>query len=256
MDDAQRADALRRRRNGRILGFVIIAVAVLGGAYFFGGSGEQQESAPGDSGSPEPAGAACGAEPPPPADPPQFDAPPEPALEEGVDYAAVIRTSCGDITLDLHEDKAPITVNNFVFLAREGFYDGLTFHRVELNALIAGGDPEGTGQGGPGYTIPDEYPTSPAQYVYGTVAMANEGPNTAGSEFFVVVHDPEPADGYEPAGYRPDYSIFGKVDLTDDESLDALEAISRVETKLSNDPAEAVQPVTPVFIETVEIVER
>ena len=252
----QRAEALRRRRNARFIGFVVIVAALTAAAIFVRPSEDDNAEGSRRVDRKGRAEAACGAEAPPTEEPPQYDEPPEPALEEGVDYRAVISTSCGQIALDLLEAKAPINVNNFVFLAREGFYDGLTFHRVELNAIIAAGDPEGTGSGGPGYTIPNEYPDSPREYVYGTVGMANEGPDTAGSEFFVIVHDPEGEDGYDAAGYRPDYTIFGKVDLTDVESLDTLEKIAKVETKVSDDPAEAVRPLVPVYIESVEILER
>ena len=224
---------------------------------------------------------ACGADRPPPADPPTYDAPPAFKLDKKVDYSALIKTSCGDVALDLLEDEAPRTVNNFVFLAREDFYDGLTFHRIEQNSIIHGGDPEGTGRGGPGYTIPDELPKSPDEYVFGTVGMANEGPGTAGSQFFVVVHDPDPdaqvvfeactaseqvcrerrreaekdARQDEAAGYRPDYAIFGRVDPKDETSVTTLTEIATLETKIADDPVTATQPVSPVYIESVNILE-
>lgn len=177
-------------------------------------------------------------------------------LEQGVDYSAVIATSCGEITLDLLEDKTPQNVNNFIFLAREGFYDGLTFHRIEQNSIIQGGDPEGTGHGGPGYTVPDELPETPKVYKFGTVAMANEGPNTAGSQFFIVVHDDDPAGGYDPVGYRPWYSLFGAVNTDDDESVGVLDAIATQDTKVGDDPTIATQPISPVYIESIEILEN
>lgn len=182
------------------------------------------------------------------------------ALEQGVDYSAVIATTCGEITMDLLEDKAPQNVNNFIFLAREGFYDGLTFHRIEQNSVIQGGDPEGTGHGGPGYTVPDELPETPKVYKFGTVAMANEGPDTAGSQFFIVVHDDDPAGGYDPVGYRPSYTLFAAVDPNDEESVATLTdpntGISTQDTKVGDDPTIATQPISPVFIESIEILEN
>ena len=176
-------------------------------------------------------------------------------LEKDVDYGATISTSCGDIEMDLLEKEAPITVNNFVFLAEEGFYDGLEFHRVEQNSIIQGGDPTKTGRGGPGYEIPDELPKSPKKYTFGTVGMANNGPGTGGRQFFIVVHDADPEDGYEPAGYRPHYSIFGRVDPNDAASVETLTTIALQETKTSNDPSIATQPVAPIYIESIEIIE-
>jgi cyclophilin family peptidyl-prolyl cis-trans isomerase len=158
-----------------------------------------------------------------------------------VDYRAIIETSCGTIEMDLFEDEAPVTVNNFVFLAREGFYDGLTFHRIEPTFVIQGGDPQGTGAGGPGYEFEDELWAKPKHYVYGTVSMANAGPNTNGSQFFVIVHEPKE----QKAGLAPAYSMFGEVD---EGSYPTLDKIKKVETNGST-------PVSAVYIESVEIVE-
>ena len=111
----------------------------------------------------------------------------------------VIKTNKGDIHLDLNPAEAPLTVNNFVVLARDGYYDGVTFHRVVPRFVIQGGDPTGTGSGGPGYNFKDEAVTRP--YKAGTVAMANAGPNTNGSQFFICLED-------QP-GLPPNYTIFG-----------------------------------------------
>jgi peptidyl-prolyl cis-trans isomerase B (cyclophilin B) len=102
-------------------------------------------------------------------------------------YSATIATDKGDIVISLHPDKAPQSVNNFVFLARDGFYDGLTFHRVEPEFVIQAGCPEGTGRGGPGYRFEDE-PVR-GEYIAGAVACANAGPNTNGSQFFICTVD-------------------------------------------------------------------
>jgi len=116
-------------------------------------------------------------------------------------YIAVVQTTKGAFTIELLPKAAPKTVNNFVFLAREGFYDGLTFHRVLPNFVAQGGDPKGDGTGGPGYTFEDEPVTM--DYTEGTVAMANAGPNTNGSQFFICLQD-------LPA-LPKNYTIFGRV---------------------------------------------
>jgi cyclophilin family peptidyl-prolyl cis-trans isomerase len=119
-------------------------------------------------------------------------------------YTAALQTSQGPITLALDPKAAPNTVNNFVVLARYHFYDGLIFHRVVPDFVIQGGDPQGTGSGGPGYMFPDELPKA-GGYKTGSLAMANSGPNTNGSQFFIVVSD----NGAKQL--QPLYSLFGQV---------------------------------------------
>jgi peptidyl-prolyl cis-trans isomerase B (cyclophilin B) len=128
-----------------------------------------------------------------------YSSPPQMQVEANRIYHAVIKTNKGDIHLDLNPAEAPMTVNNFVVLARDGYYDGLTFHRVVPHFVIQGGDPTGTGSGGPGYKFKDEAVKRP--YKAGTVAMANAGPNTNGSQFFICLED--------QAGLPPNYTIFG-----------------------------------------------
>ena len=120
-------------------------------------------------------------------------------IETNRTYYATIKTNKGDIRLQLNPAEAPLTVNNFVALAQDGFYDGVVFHRVEPRFVIQGGDPTGTGRGGPGYRFKDEPVKRP--YKAGTVAMANAGPNTNGSQFFICLED-------QP-GLPPNYTIFG-----------------------------------------------
>jgi len=120
-------------------------------------------------------------------------------IEMNRTYDVVIKTNKGDIHLQLNPAEAPQTVNNFVALARDGYYDGVTFHRVVPGFVIQGGDPTGTGSGGPGYKFNDEPVKRP--YKAGTVAMANAGPNTNGSQFFICLED--------QAGLPPNYTIFG-----------------------------------------------
>lgn len=164
---AEREAAVRRQRLIR-LGGVASVIAVLVALAVFTGGDDKEANTTGARGNDEAGGVACGAEAPEQASPKQYDKP-EQVLEAGVDYRAVMTTSCGDVAIDLLEDKAPVTVNNFVFLAREGYFDGLTFHRIEPSFVIQGGDPNGkNGQppDGPGYEIPDELWAKPKKYVY------------------------------------------------------------------------------------------
>lgn len=199
-----------------------------------------------------PTEAACGAEPPPKADPGQYKKP-EQVTEDGVDYGAVIKTSCGDITVDLLEESTPETVNSFVFLSKEGYFDGLIFHRIVPDFVIQAGDPNGlNGQepDGPGYSIPDELPTKSNGYRFGALAMANAGPGTGGSQFFFVVHAPETGN---PAGLQPDYAIFGEASKDSEETL--LE-IAKQKTFGGTNPAMAEMPKASVYIESIEITEN
>ena len=133
----------------------------------------------------------------------RYNKSPEMIIDPARHYTAVIETNKGNMTIELFADAAPKTVNNFVFLAREGFYDGVTFHRVIENFVIQGGDPTGTGRGGPGYTFEDEVQGNPHRHETGTLSMANAGPNTNGSQFFIC-HSPQPhLDGR--------HTVFGKV---------------------------------------------
>jgi cyclophilin family peptidyl-prolyl cis-trans isomerase len=161
--------------------------------------------------------------------------PPEMTIDPQRSYRATIETSAGTMTADLFPSDAPKTVNNFVFLAREGFYEGVIFHRVIKGFMIQGGDPTGTGTGGPGYKFADE-PVK-RSYERGTLAMANAGPNTNGSQFFIMHAD---------YGLPPNYTIFGK--LTSGE--DVLDSIAQARTGANDRPTE------PVRIERVEISEE
>jgi cyclophilin family peptidyl-prolyl cis-trans isomerase len=190
----------------------------------------------------------------PASDPQQYEGEkPYPDLDPGVDYSAVIATSCGDIEVDLAEEQAPNTVASFVFLSREGYFDGLTWHRVVGGFVIQSGDPNGRNgepPDGPGYTIDDELEgVQDKDYRYGTVAMANSGPDTSGSQFFIVAHDRENS---EPAGLDAAYTIFGQVA---EDSFDVIDSISRQPVTGGDDPVTAEQPRVPVYIESVEIVE-
>ncbi len=121
----------------------------------------------------------------------QWNTPPEMEIDPKKKYTATVSTDKGDMLIELFADKAPKTVNNFVFLARQGFYDGIIFHRVIANFMAQGGDPTGKGSGGPGYKFADEFHPSLRHDKPGTLSMANAGPNTNGSQFFIT-HVPTP----------------------------------------------------------------
>ena len=135
--------------------------------------------------------------------PQQYDAPPALTIDPSKSYTATFKTEKGDIVVELFADKVPNTVNNFVFLAREGFYDDTTFHRVLANFMAQAGDPTDTGRGGPGYRFEDEFHSSLKHDKPGILSMANAGPNTNGSQFFIT-HVPTPhLDGR--------HAVFGQV---------------------------------------------
>jgi len=116
----------------------------------------------------------------------KYPAPPSMTIDTSKKFAATFNTSRGSIVVDLFAKDAPKTVNNFVFLAREGFYDGTVFHRVIPDFMIQGGDPSATGRGGPGYQFEDEVKNNPHKHQVGSLSMANAGPNTNGSQFFIT----------------------------------------------------------------------
>ena len=145
--------------------------------------------------------------------PKQWRTPPAMQIDAKKNYRVTLETTKGAIVLELYPQHAPKTVNNFVFLAREGFYDGVVFHRVIDDFVIQGGDPTGTGRGGPGYSFEDECKGNPLKHGTGFISMANAGPNTNGSQFFIT-HSPQShLDGK--------HTVFGKVV----EGMDVVNAI-------------------------------
>lgn len=162
---------------------------------------------------------------------------PEISIDVNKKYQAKFKTNYGEFTINLFAKETPVTVNNFVTLARKNFYNGLIFHRVIPDFMIQGGDPEGTGGGGPGYKFNDE--VSPKKLVKGSLAMANAGPNTNGSQFFIVTAQETPwLDGR--------HTNFGEVT----NGLDVVEKIGKVETG-QND-----KPIKDVIINSIEIIEQ
>ncbi len=170
----------------------------------------------------------------------QYSSPPEMTIDKSKTYAAVVHTSKGDISLDLFASDTPVTVNNFVFLAKEGFYENGVFHRIIKDFMIQGGCPKGDGTGGPGYRFNDEPVTK--TYVKGTLAMANAGPNTNGSQFFIVHGN--------NVGLPPNYTIFGM--LTD--GMDVLDTLANSPVA-STGRGENSTPTEKLTIQGIEITE-
>jgi cyclophilin family peptidyl-prolyl cis-trans isomerase len=164
------------------------------------------------------------------------------SIDANKKYNAIIKTSMGDMTAELYPKDAPNTVNNFVFLSREGFYNGVIFHRVIKDFMVQTGDQLGTGTGDAGYKFNDEL-TGPQTYVKGTLAMANAGPNTQGSQFFIC-------HGSRAETLPKRYSIFGKVTA----GLETLDKIAGVPVKASPG-GENSSPVEPPKIDTIQITE-
>lgn len=166
--------------------------------------------------------------------------PPPMIIDKTKTYTAVLKTTEGDITVQLNASKVPVTVNNFVTLAKKGFYNNTIFHRVIKGFMIQGGDPKGDGTGGPGYTFEDE--PFDDEYKRGTIAMANAGPDTNGSQFFIMHHD------YD---LPPNYTIFGKV-------VSGIEVVDKIaEAQVStSETGEKSKPVKPVKVTSVEISEK
>jgi cyclophilin family peptidyl-prolyl cis-trans isomerase len=184
---------------------------------------------------------ACGDDPAQAAVPMQFDAPADARVADTV--TVTIETSCGPITAELDPSLAPESVNSFVFLAEQGYFDGTVSHRVLPGFMMQAGDPTATGFGGPGYTLPDEFP--PADYLYerGTIAMANAGSGTTGSQFFIMFDTVD--------RLPPQYSVIGSVVG----GLDTLDAIARVplgRAPSSGDPSPST-PLQTVYLKSVSV---
>jgi cyclophilin family peptidyl-prolyl cis-trans isomerase len=260
---AERLQQQRKRQTTRAVVVLVIALVAGGIAYFaLAGGDDTQAGASGATGStgeptgptsspktvkptPGPAEVACGGtEPKAATEPkPQFSAPKQ-VVKPGKTYTAEVQTSCGTIVIELLADQAPQTVNSFVFLAQQGYFDGQRFHRLDTSIdVIQGGDPTGTGSGGPGYSIPDEL-TGNESYGPGTLAMANAGPDTGGSQFFLITGD---------AGHNldanPAYTIFGMVT----EGLDVAEQIQQLPIQDPSAGISGQQPKQSVYIEKVTI---
>jgi len=165
----------------------------------------------------------------------QYSAPPEMVIDPSKRYTATITTDSGDIVVELFADKAPRTVNNFVVLARDGYYDGVTFHRVIKGFMAQGGDPTGSGAGGPGYKFEDEFHPALRHDQPGVLSMANAGPNTNGSQFFICLED---------VGLPHAYTIFGEV-------TSGMETVDSI----ASTPLRGERPIEDAFMQSIEITE-
>jgi peptidylprolyl isomerase len=184
---------------------------------------------------------ACGAQTPPEVEIMSFPL----AEDQGLGTEPInvtVNTSCGPIVLELDPAAYPETVNSFVFLAREGFYDGSVFHRIAAEFVIQGGDPQATGTGGPGYVVADEFPPDGFIYEEGVVAMANAGGGSTGSQFFIVVGD-------DARVLNNTFNVLGRV-ASGQDTLDAIEAVP---TSVAPGTNERSRPAETVYIETIEI---
>jgi cyclophilin family peptidyl-prolyl cis-trans isomerase len=170
----------------------------------------------------------------------QWSQAPEMVIDTDKTYVATVNTNKGSFEITFFPEEAPKTVNNFVCLAKAGFYDDTTFHRIVQGFVIQGGDPEGTGRGGPGYRFEDEPVTR--DYGRGIVAMANAGPNTNGSQYFVCLQDIQ---------LPKNYTIFGEVT----KGMDVVDSIASVRTERAPGATEQSRPVEPVEVSSVTIAE-
>jgi cyclophilin family peptidyl-prolyl cis-trans isomerase len=167
-----------------------------------------------------------------------FEEPPPNCIDPEKTYLATVRTNKGDFTITLDAERAPKTVNNFVFLAQNRFYDEIIFHRIIPGFVVQGGDPQGTGQGDPGYRFADELPEA-GEYEVGSVAMANSGPDTNGSQFFIIT-------GPQGVELPPNYSLFGKVTA----GMDVVRQLEAVGTPGAGTPTEEVKMISVRIRET------
>jgi len=273
--ERRQAEKRHHERRRQVIAIVVaLAIAILGGGFAFAAFTGGDDAAPAASGATSTSGAtgttgatgasgdtstvkptpgpkevACGGEEPNDATKPkpQF-AQPKQVIKKNKTYTAVMQTSCGPITIELLADQAPKTVNSFVFLANQGYFDGQRFHRLDTSIdVIQGGDPTGTGSGGPGYSIPDEL-TGKESYGPGVLAMANAGPDTGGSQFFIITGD----KGHN-LDANPNYTIFGQIT----EGLDVAQKIQQLPIQDPNAAASGdlsgQQPKQAVYIEKVTI---
>lgn len=229
----------RKQRTSRWLGLTFrqwlwigAAVVVIAAAGFLAWWLTQQQATP----QPTPTPAAATERPLAAMEPAErvdyYKSPPEMQIDQSKQYVATIHTAKGNIVVELYADKAPNTVNNFVFLANQGYYDGTTFHRVIPGFMAQAGDPSGTGGGGPGYTFEDEFHPDLRHDGPGVLSMANRGENTNGSQFFIT---------YDATPHLDDkHAVFGKVI----EGMDVLEQITPRDPQQATEPGDLIQSIT------------
>jgi len=248
---AERAAQQRRRARivGGITGLAVIGLAVAGVLALTGNDAPKASATPSTSTSPSAAGELCSSKAPKAAGEkkPTFKHAPEMTIDPKATYTATMKTSCGTIEMELYPDVAPIGVNNFVSLARQGFYDGLTFHRIVAGFVVQGGDPAGDGSGDPGYQFDNEISKKVTFADAGMLAYANSGVDTNGSQFFITL---APATGLDPTP-SASYTIFGKVT----KGMDVAQKMGALPTT-DNGQGELSVPTQPVYIDSVTIDEK
>ena len=235
---AARSELGRRLGTAGIFGLIVVALLAFTGV--FGGETTELPAAyEGFRDQPT----ACGAEQPPPEQVISFEAPEQQSdVTPTSKVMATLATSCGEVVIELDPAGYPETANSFVFLAREGFYDGQVFHRVVENFMAQGGDPNANGTGGPGYVIADEYPDEEFVYEDGVVAMANRGSRSTGSQFFIVI-------GEDGRFLTNSFNVLGTV-VSGRETMDKIAAVP---TGAAVGSSEQSLPLETVYIETVTI---
>lgn len=233
-----RREVFRRIGFALLMGTALVVVFVVVG--LFGGD---PETLPGSYEGYRSQTTACGAEAPPAEQVMSFETfEDQPDVTADAAITATITTSCGVFVVELEPASAPQTVESFVFLARQGYFDGTVIHRIVEDFRFQGGDPDAVGTGGPGYSIADEFPADDFVYERGVVAMANAGRGTTGSQFFVVVGD-------DASVLTPQYNVLGRV-TAGDETLDLIAAVP---TATRPGSREVSLPLETVFVESVEI---
>lgn len=236
----QRRELVRRLITAFVFGLIVVAIFAVSGIF----AGDDSDDTPTSYERFRDQPTACGAETPPPESVMSFSEPEDQSdITASSEVTATIETSCGEIVVALAPGTSPETVNSFVFLAREGFYDGQVFHRIAENFVIQGGDPEANGTGGPGYVIEDEFPEDDFTYDEGTVAMDNRGSRSTGSQFFIVIGD----DGRH---LTPLFNVLGEVTS----GQDTLDRIADVPTGAAPGSVEQSRPQESVYIESITIV--
>lgn len=229
----------RRLMTALVFGLIVVGIFVVPGLF----SGGDSDSVPATYEDYRQQETACGAEQPPPEEIMTFNAPePQTDVDESSTVTATIATSCSEIVIDLNNEGAPETVNSFVFLAREGFYDGQVVHRISENFLFQTGDPDANGTGGPGYVVPDEFPADDFAYEEGVVAMQSRGAQSTGSQFMVIT-------GTDGEFLTNQFNVLGRV-TSGQETIDRIMAIA---TARAPGSVEQSRPLETVYIESIRI---
>lgn len=242
--EAERKKESRRELGRRLLTALLFGVVVVG-LFVVSGllAGEDSSEVPSTYEDYRDQPTACGAEPPPEERVMSFDAPEEQTdITDSSEATATIVTSCGELAISLNTEGAPATVNSFVFLAREGFYDGQVVHRIAEDFLFQTGDPDADGTGGPGYVVPDEYPPDDFVYEEGVVAMQSRGARSTGSQFMVIT-------GSDGEFLTNQFNVLGTVVS----GQDTIDEIMSIDTGTAPGSVERSRPLETVYIESISI---